>query len=317
MRKIAQEQKDELSQTRATHSGLPQGNVSDGVQAVSPGVGQDIPAIAEGTTKLARTTPAAAVQTERGFVTVRAADGQDGAKTVASLEEYHVEGLAARAEEIDAQYAGGVIEDVNLPQSLIDTAQQWLRAHNLIWSSNDIAFWAALEYVLDSLESFSIDAVEQALVICTTEAFDDPARRSAIYQELKACRALKKIRDMQLRIRTAQVVAARTLSAPYALAVKQEAERMREASRAYVVFTSRSDYTTEFSEPYQEFTDAQHCVQQLLVDHASPTRCYDYERPKIHQVGLNAAGEKIKDYGVIDKNGKVIAETASKTKVVA
>jgi hypothetical protein len=263
-------------------------------------MGSEIPPVAEGTTKLARTTPAAAVQTERGFVTVRASDGKGGAKTVASLEEYHVEGLAARAEEIDAHYAGEEILDVHLPQSLIDTAQQWLRSHNLIWSSNDIAFWAALEYVLDSLESFSIDAVEQALVICTTEAFDDAARRSTIYQELRACRALKKIRDMQLKIRTAQVVAARTLSAPHATAIKTKTERMREVSRAYMVFAPRENYETERSEPYQNFTDAQRIVQRLLADpdHAP---VYGYGRPKIHQVGLNAVGEQIKDYGVVNK----------------
>lgn len=291
----------------SSDSGVPQPEVENGVQAVSPGVGQDLSPIAKGKAELACVTPAAAVQTERGFVTVRASDGEGGAKTVASLEEYHEEGLAARAEEIDAQYAGGVIEDCDLPQPLIDTAQQWLRSHNLIWASNDIAFWAALEYVLDSLESFSIDAVEQALVICTTEAVDDPARRSAIYQELKACRALKKIRDMQLKIRTAQVVAARTLSAPYALAVKQQreadaakAERMREVSRAYMVFAPRENYETERSEPYQKFTDAQSIVQRLLADpdHAP---VYGYGRPKIHQVGLNAVGEQIKDYGVVTK----------------
>ena len=209
----------------SSDSGVPQPEVANGVQKMQSKMGCDLPPIAKGKAELAIITRAAAVQTQRGFVTVRASGGEGGAKTVAELEEYHEEGLAARAEEIDAHYvAGGVIEDVNLPQPIIDTAQQWLRAHNLIFASNDPAFWVALEYVLDSLESFSIDAVEQALVICTTEAFEDAARRSTIYQELKACRALKKIRDMQLKIRTAQVVAVRTLSAPYALAVKQRRE---------------------------------------------------------------------------------------------
>jgi hypothetical protein len=280
--------------------GVPQPKVENGVQAVPPGMGSKIPPVAEGKAELACVTPAAAIQTERGFVTVRSSDGQGGAKTVASLEEYHVEGLVARAEEIDAQYAGGVIEDCDLPQPIIDTAQQWLRAHNLIWSSNDLAFWAALEYVLGSLESFSIDAVEQALVICTTEAFDDAARRSTIYQELRACRALKKIRDMQLQIRTAQVVATRTLSASYALAVKQKAERTSEVSRAYVVFVPRENYETKRSEPYQKFTDAQRQVQRLMAD---PNRAADgyWHPPAIHQMGLNAVGEQIKDYGVVNK----------------
>jgi len=287
-------------------SAVPLSGGDDGVQEMSSQLGPSLLAVAERKAELATTSSATAIQTQRGFAKVCASNSKGGEKSVASLDDDHVAGLAVRAAEIDAQYAGDVIEGVDLPQPIIDTAQRWLRSHNLIWSSNDFAFWAALEYVLDSLESFSIDAVEQALIICTTEASDDAARRSAIYQELRACRALKKIRDLQIRIRTAQVVAERPLSAPHSLAIRQqreadaeETERMREVSQAYVVFQSRDNYETTRSSPFQNLTDAQQLVQQRIAD---PTLApvYGYNRPEIHRVGLNAAGEQVKDYGIVN-----------------
>jgi hypothetical protein len=193
-----------------THSVIPIAE-QDGVSAVPQEMGCDVPCDGTRTQVETGETTQAIVPIAGKFTTVRASANQSGEKTLESIEPRHDVWLLFRADRLDAQYAGDVIEGVNLPPQIIETTQRWLRANNLIWSSNDSDFWAALEYVLDGLGSFSVDAVEQALIICTTKATKLPARRATIYSELKSVRAVKKIRDMKLRIRTAEVVATRSL----------------------------------------------------------------------------------------------------------
>jgi hypothetical protein len=199
------EKKNAVQKSQAAHP-VVSITEQDGVSAMPQEVGQDLSRDGTGTRVATDETTTAIVPTAGKFTTVRSSANQGIAKTLDSVIPRHEEKLAVRACDIDAHYAGDSI-DVNLPPQIIETAQRWLRANNLIWSSNDPSFWNALVYVLDSLESFSIDAVEQALIICTTEKTNSPVRRGLIYSELKACRAIKKLRDLRIRIRTAEVVA--------------------------------------------------------------------------------------------------------------
>jgi hypothetical protein len=199
-----------LQKSQTTHPIVPSPE-QDGMQDLSPDLGRDVSRDGTRTRAEAGEATQAIVPIAGKFTTVRASENQSREKTLDAVVPNRDAVLSLRAEILDAEYAGDVIEGINLPPQVIETTQRWLRANNLIWSSNDYDFWAALEYVLDGLESFSVDAIEQALIICTTKASDNPARRATIYSELKSVRAIKKIRDMKLRIRTAEVVASRAL----------------------------------------------------------------------------------------------------------
>jgi hypothetical protein len=268
------------------------------VQDVPSSVGRSLPSVAEGTTELACTTPAAVVSTSGKFTQVRAEANQSRTTTVDELSPFNQRALQLRAEEIDSEYEGETIETI-VPIQVLETARQWLRSKNLIWASNDIAFWTAFEYVLGSLETFSVDAVEQALIICATSAVDNPARRATIYQELRACRAIKKIRDLQMKIRTAEAVANHALSAPF----KERAEATIELSIAYAVFIPPpyNDYQYYF----ETLVEGQNKVQENADNTGIPESNSHFRRAEVRLVGLNAAGTQVKDYGVVDESGNV------------
>jgi hypothetical protein len=227
-----------MYKSRFADSKVPQSEMANGVSAVQKTVGPKISRHRSRTRIKTGAPTEAIVPITGGVADVRASTTVGRAKTVEWLEPRHAEALQVRADDIDRSYDGdGDLEiETDLPEQVVRMTFDWLRANNLIWSSNDPAFWRALDYVLGSLESFSVDAVEQALIICTTEAFNDPARRTTIFQELKACRAIKKIRDLQLKIRTAQVVAERSLSAPY-VARFASRDRKVEGDYAFVLDT--------------------------------------------------------------------------------
>jgi hypothetical protein len=275
---------------------------------------------AEGEAQAADSPAQAIIPTSGKFVAIRAAAGQSGATTLDELSPFNRRALEIRAEEIDSEYEGETLETA-FPIQVLETARKWLRSKNLIWASNDVAFWQALEYVLSSLETFSVDAVEQALIICTTQAVNNPARRAAIYQELRACRAIKKIRHMEMRIRTAQVVATHALSAPFHNKAKYEKVRsyattsVREADedaeipkaeipkdQAFVVYQLgylRDGVWKPCEKPYGEPSLRLEDVQRLR-EYALAQQIYSREF-EIHTLGVNVEGKIIKDYGVTEQ----------------
>jgi hypothetical protein len=249
-----------MHKSRLADSKLPKSEVADGMSVVQKTVG---PKISRHRSRARTKTGApteAIVPITGGLADVRASTSAGRAKTVEWIEPRHAEALQVRTDKIDRSYGGGDLEiETDLPEQVVRMTFDWLRANNLIWSSNDPAFWRALDYVLGSLESFSVDAVEQALIICTTEAFNDPARRTTIFQELKACRAIKKIRDLQLKIRTARVVAERSLSAPY---VARFAARDRKVEEDYA-FVINAIQKNEQNRSATDANEAQACAKKV------------------------------------------------------
>jgi len=211
-----------VQNSQTAHPEISKSEMENGLPTVSQAVGSSVPPVAEGTSVLGGTTSTTIVPATKKLPRVRPSARQGGAKTIESIEPYQVEALRRRSEKIDAEYADDGPIATDLPIQVAQTARRWLRSKNLAWSSNDPAFWRALEYVLGSLETFSIDAVVAALEICTVKATSNPARRSAIYAELRAARAIKSIRDMQIRIRTASVVAECSLTTAEVLTLRRE-----------------------------------------------------------------------------------------------
>lgn len=301
---------DDMHFAPSADSIVSESEVENRLQNMQAESGQQIQRNGEGAEETPNSPTQAIVSASGKFTQVRAKTNQSGATTLDELSPFNRRALEQRAELIDRNYEGETIE-TTMPIQVLETARKWLRSKNLIWASNDVAFWSAFEYVLGSMESFSVEAVEQALIICSTSAVNDAARRTSIYRELKVSRAIKRIRDMEMKIRTAQVVANHTLSIPYKEHVedeeaeaKREAEAKVETKKAYAVFQMPDAYfgaDGEYKWLFENPSDAQIHIQDVV---SNPSPHHNHRRQfEIRLVGVNAAGKPVWNYGVVDENG--------------
>ena len=116
---------------------------------------------------------------------------------------------------IEQEYEG---EEVAFPSSIplpaAELARAWLKSKHLAWCAHDQEFWDQLGYLLGSLETFGVDAVESALILCLANVSGNTRRREEVYKELLAVREIKKARTYELNLKTSHVLAKRLLLSP-------------------------------------------------------------------------------------------------------
>jgi hypothetical protein len=118
--------------------------------------------------------------------------------------------IEARKRFIEEEYSGVTVDTSGLPAPVAATVAKWLEAKNLTWCLHDKEFWSTLPYYLTTIESFSVEAIEETLKLCLSHA-NNSTRRITVYNELRAVREIKKIRNYHHKLRTATVLAERFL----------------------------------------------------------------------------------------------------------
>ncbi|HVB58098.1 MAG TPA: hypothetical protein VNE63_16955 [Candidatus Acidoferrales bacterium] len=195
-------------------------NVSDGVQTVSKTVGSKIRRNGK-KSKAAKVAPATtSLSTTEGksrlslpLATVGSPLDRIQPNYAGAIVE-HNERVSKNITEDGKYTIKDVLQNTNLPLPMVEAGHRWLLSKNLILAAYDFGFWRAISYVLEGAtgpEAISVDAVEQALIICLALAKTNVVRRTALYQELKACKSIKKVRDYELRLQTARVMAEASL----------------------------------------------------------------------------------------------------------
>jgi hypothetical protein len=148
-----------------------------------------------------------------------------GSQPKSSMNTYVSDALTLRGAMIQKQFEGESV-DVDLPKDVIKFTDQWLRRNHLVFSASDPEFWFAFKYILTSVESFSLEAIEGALQIVIANA-TDAVRRNAAYSELRSLRELRKIKDCEIKARVSKVLADRLLLSDEHL-VRAQADRQKE-----------------------------------------------------------------------------------------
>jgi hypothetical protein len=280
---------------------------ADGLRQVPEGVGQKIQRHRKGETKAAESAGTAIVPTTQKLP--RGSQQSDsGSREISRFYPDLPEAVAARDACIVAQYHRCDQIKTDLPAELASFLASWLQRNHLMFCACDKEFWDGFAHVMTSLESFSIEAVEQALLLCLADA-RHADRRTAVYSELRSVRELRKIRNFEMKLKTSRILVDRFL-APQTKAAhtrlmreKDELDAAVETAKAYAVFMPQENCETKRSEPIQDLADAKLYVQRLLDDRTRDG--YGYNPPEIHQVTLNSGGKVIRDNGVVNKNGNL------------